>query len=223
MSRRAEIDLHPKKKKIIGALIKRVSYRDIAGQYSVTVSSLHRYVRDKLRPQVAKAQAAEQVRDGETAVNQINKVMARVNKMYDACDEYLQDPEDPDKYFLGPRGDEIDISILEYDEDDKPIRKKRSLQTLIDEINDSNGKTVTEWHYKHADPRRLLLETAKVLNTQLELLARISGELKNITVSIIGTPVWIQIQQIILDATKEHPEIRRKLAGHFSSVSRSVL
>ena len=182
-------------------------------------NSLHRFLKARLGPQIARVRAEEQVRDGETAVKQINKVMVRVQKMYDACHEYLQDPEDPDKYYLGPRGDEIDIAILEYDKDDKPIRKKRSLQTIIDEINGSDGRTVTEWHYKHADPRRLLLETAKVLNTQLELLARISGELKNINVSIIGTPVWIQIQQIILDATKEHPEIRRKLAGHFSSVS----
>ena len=215
-----KVEIHPKKKQIISAIVRgKGSLRDIALQYGVTHGSLHRFLKARLGPQIAKHRAAEQVRDGETAVNQINKVMVRVQKMYDACDEYLQDPEDPEKYFLGPRGDEIDITVLEYDKDGKPIRTKRNIQTLIDKIEGSNGKTVTEWHYKHADPRRLLLETAKVLNTQLELLARISGELKNINVSIIGTDLWIQIQQIILDGTKEHPEIRRQLAGYFSSVS----
>ena len=218
MSLKYKVEIHPQKKKIISALVRgKGSLREIALQYGVTHGSLHRFLKDRLAPQIAKRRAAEQVRDGETAVNQINKVMVRVQKMYDACDEYLQDPEDPDKYYLGPRGDEIMVDYYMYDQEGKNItRFKDTLQNIINQLR---GTNVTETRYKYADPRRLLLETAKVLNTQLELLARISGELKNINVSIIGTAVWIQIQQIILDATKEHPEIRRRLAGYFSSVS----
>ena len=64
-------------------------------------------------------------------------------------------------------------------------------------------------------------ETARTLNTQLELLAKIQGQIKDVTINIINTPVWIQLQQIILEATKDKPEVRKKIADALNTIAES--
>ena len=220
MGRRAAIDNHPQKKQIIRALVRGDrSFREIADQFGTNKTSLQRYLKEKLIPTAAKIQGERDLRDGGFLLDEINRVMKRVNLMYDACDEYLRDPNDPNKYFLGPRGDEIEVSLLEYDEDGKSFRTKRDLQAVFDKIDDTKGKAITDWHYKHADPRKLLLETARTLNEQLEHLAKITDRIKDVTVNIIGSPVLIEIQRIILQATKSYPKVRESLAEYFSSIS----
>ena len=95
------------------------------------------------------------------------------------------------------------------DSENRGVMKRDKLDVIL--ANKGKGRAVSV-HYRHADPRKLILDTAKVLTIQLELLARISGEIKDVTINIINTPVWIQLQQIILDATKDRPEVRKQIA-----------
>jgi hypothetical protein len=101
-------------------------------------------------------------------------------------------------------------------------REKKSLQELIDrmEKRDKN-MTFLSVKYRIADPRKQILETAKVLNQQLELLARIQGEIKDVSINIVNSPVWINIQQVLLEVTDGMPEVRKKIADKLSSIAKS--
>jgi len=177
-------------------------------RYGITKASLSRFMTSRLLPRAAKEKAERELRDGKGVLDEINRIMVRVNKMFDACDEYLSDPNREGKYWLGPRAEEVEIVYLD-DSENGGVMKRDKLDVIL--ANKGKGRAVSV-HYRHADPRKLILDTAKVLTIQLELLARISGEIKDVTINIINTPVWIRLQQIILDATKDKPEVRKKIA-----------
>ena len=216
MPRKPEVDKHPKKKQIIRALIRGVSYRDIMGQFGVTKSALGRYLKERLPEKAAKALAARDVEDGNFILDEIQRIMARVNKMFDACDEYLSDPEEPGKYDIGPRADEVTVNYYICDTEGKNVsRFKDTLQNIINQLR---GVNVTATEYKYADPRKLLLETARTLHPQLELLVQIHGQIKDVTVNIINSPEFISIQNILLEELAPHPEARLKIAERLSSI-----
>lgn len=59
--------------------------------------------------------------------------------------------------------------------------------------------------------------TAQLIELQGELL----GKLDRAPVQmIINSPVWIQLQQVILEATKDAPDIRKRIAEHFSALAK---
>ena len=219
MPRPRKIDGHPKQTQINNAIIRGTSYREIGEKYGLSKSTISNYVKGFLSQDVTKAQYERELRNGESVLAEINDIMKNLRKMVNACDEYLQDPDDPDKYYVGPRGEDIDVSYLDYTviDEQHPVRMKKSLQELIEEVQ--TGKEIINTQYKFRDPRQLLLDTANAINKQLELLARIQGQIKDITINITHTTVWIEIQQIILDATKGFPEVREKIADRLRQLN----
>lgn len=97
---------------------------------------------------------------GDSLVKQVEADIVLVHKLVRACDEWLTDPDDPSKYFLGPRGQEIDITYQETDPEtgrlDK-MMKKASLQEMIHAI-EAGGFVIRNITTKQADPRELLLK-----------------------------------------------------------------
>lgn len=61
------------------------------------------------------------------------------------------------------------------------------------------------------DTARLLLQAVSEMHSHLELLARIEGKIKERTVILFNSPVVIEMQTLILNATRGHPDIRRKI------------
>lgn len=105
-------------------------------------------------------------------INQVNDQIALVQKMILACDDYLSDPEDPDKYYLGPRGDEVDIVYNEIDEETGrllPSQRKATLQELLQSV-ESGSYVVRGITHKHADPRDLLLKAIAKLETTAKFI-----------------------------------------------------
>ena len=206
------LDTHPKRKQIINAIIRgEKSQREIAKQYGVNRSTLTNYVRDNLAERAAKAAIERDLNNGEEILKEIDRVMERAQKMLDACDEYLTDPNDPKKYYLGPRADEVEI-VYEYtvQSGDKEIVKKErdTLKNMLDRLK---GKDVVGVKYKYSDPRDLLLKAAHALYKPLELMARIQ-------VNIYNNPQFIQLQQIILKATEGHPEVREAIVKELNKI-----
>jgi len=214
------LDTHPKRTQIIRDLIKgEIPQKQIAKKYGVARATLTNYMRDHIAERAAEAAVERNLNNGEEILKAINQVMDRAQKMYDACDEYLTDPKDPKKYFLGPRADEVEI-VYEYivESGDKEFVKKErdSLKNMLDRLK---GKDVVGVKYKYADPRELLLKTATVLNRQLELVARIQGEIKEqVQVNIYNNPQFIQVQQIVLKATEKHPEVREAIVKELNKI-----
>jgi hypothetical protein len=97
---------------------------------------------------------------GDTLLKQVRDQIELVQKLVIACDEWLTDPDDPEKYFLGPRGQEIDITYSEIDPDTGrilPSQRKATLQEMIQAV-ESKGYVIRGITNKHSDPRELLLK-----------------------------------------------------------------
>lgn len=206
------IDTHPDREKIIKAICKgEQSFRDIARQNGLTVSSVSRYVQGKLLQNAAKEAAKRDEKQGRSLLERLDQVMERMQKLYDACDAYLTDPEKPETYNLDPRAWELDIVYRTVEDGtDKMITRKESLQTLLDKL-DGQGYQPWEVRFKTADPRKLIVDVARTLTPQLELIAKIEGLVKDQVTNVTINQYWVEMKAIILKATEKHPEVRAKI------------
>jgi len=167
-------------------LIDGVPYRQIAKQFGITTSSLVRHKKHMAKDLVP-ATKVEEVAKADRLMSEVERLARHVNKMLAACDEYLTDPENPAKYDIGPRADDIEVVYLENIEG-KRVRKKRLLSELLEKVE---GQGVPlHVRYKIADPRDLILKTIDRLHNLAELLAKVTGELReaqtNIQITQIG-------------------------------------
>ena len=163
--------------------------RNIAGRFpGISVSSLHRH-KNHLALELAASmkkqeeltqtyiegiaiQEGEEVLEAITVVSELKRCFTRINKLFDACDQWLKDPDNPDQYTLEPRANEVKVIITEADEDGKPRKKKKALSHLLARLEES-GLQVEGWEVRHADPRELILKTAGRLSEQIEILAKL--------------------------------------------------
>jgi hypothetical protein len=233
VGRKLAIEKHPDREKIDQELLNKVPMMKIAAKYGISRKAVSHYrksfagqfraVATERTSLVTKSVEElegfrEELRGAESIWSTLRQITQRAWMVLDACHVYLQDPDDPGKYDLGPRGRDITVVMDETDNEGRVIKKKAKLSDLIDEIRGA-GRNVTEVNYRIADPRRLILETANTLNKQLELIARIQGELKDQTINITQTVEWREIQNTLLQVTKDVPEVREKIANALSAGS----
>ncbi len=110
---------------------------------------------------------------GDVLLKQVNSQIELVSKMIQACDEWLTDPDDPSKYFIGARGDEIDVSFQKVDVDSGrllPGKEKATLQELIQAIKAPGVYHLLNITNKHADPRDLLLKAITKLEHTVKMI-----------------------------------------------------
>jgi hypothetical protein len=109
---------------------------------------------------------------------EINRVFARLNKLIDACDAWLTDPDDPSIYTLDARATEL-LVIYEDGNDlndrGEPRRKRDNLSKLLTLLNKEAKVDALTITTKSADPRDLIVKTAGQIKEQLELFARLQG------------------------------------------------
>ena len=75
MARRYEVDQHPHKGRIIKALVRGKTLREITGQYGITKSALSRYLNKKLLPQAAQVAYEEGMKDGSLVWREIQEAI----------------------------------------------------------------------------------------------------------------------------------------------------
>ena len=119
---------------------------------------------------------------GNSLIKQVEADITLVHKLVRACDAWLTDPDDPNKYFLGPRGEEIDITYQETDPETgrlEKMMKKASLQEMIHAI-ESKGFVIRNITTKQADPRELLLKSISKLEGIVKMILETTqNELEN--------------------------------------------
>jgi hypothetical protein len=219
MANAYSVDKHPKKNAIIRDLVNQVPYTQIAGNYGMTVNAVQRYATQKLRMNAAKALAKGQY-DGAQLLARIEDTIVYVQKMYDACNDWLQDPEDHSKYNLDPRAYEHDVIynwvLTNQEGNETRIRKKASLQELLERAM-RDDEEIIKVESKISDPRKLILETAQTLNKQLETLAKIAGvvqEVTNVDVNVsVNTVLASTIVQVIQREVDDPEVVKRIVEG----------
>jgi hypothetical protein len=201
---------HPSRKEIEGEIASGVTFRRIAERYGTSPQSLLRHRDAHMLPATAVAHAAVEEARERTVRGELERLFVRVHKLFDACDRWLADPANSGEYDLCPRADEIDVIYsVPLGDDDSPLRvqEKKRLSELVRKIQAHPDKMqVLSVNYKHADPRKLVLETAAQLGRQIELLARLTGELdERPEINILVHPQWIDMRGALLVALQDHP------------------
>jgi hypothetical protein len=188
MPRVCTICTHPERAAIDQALVGGESAPRIAAKYRVSEDAVTRH----------RAHMAE-----------LKRSMARVNLLFDACDRWLRDPENPEQYDVGPRAHDVVVTYTERD-GDRLVRKKARLSYLLDQ----SGVDVDSAETKYADPRMLLLRTSAQLQSNLELIAKLIGQLDDRpVVNVLITPEWQKLRAVIIEALMDEPSARIKVAA----------
>ncbi|MCC6596979.1 MAG: hypothetical protein IT477_10765 [Rhodanobacteraceae bacterium] len=197
MPRPCSVCSHPKRGEIDQALARGEPNRSIALGFALSIDSVKRHRSNHLAGTIAKANRAaerkvaavveekierEQIRSLDT-MTELQNIFDSMNRMLDACDAWLTDPDNPTQYELGPRAHEVNIvyeSKIGEKNDGTPIlsRRKEPLSVLIAKVEKHwQVDSVLLVEHKSADPRKLIIDTANQLRSNIELLARIQGQI----------------------------------------------
>src|SRR5690242_19426041 len=102
---------HPKRESIDRDLIEGGSAVRVAAKFrAITEDAVTRHARKHLPQRLAKAAAAKETVTADRALAQLEKCLNRVNLLMDACDEWLRDPENPERYYIGPRAEDVMVT-----------------------------------------------------------------------------------------------------------------
>lgn len=243
MPSRCTICSHPQRADIDQALVGGVRVRTIVDRFSVSLGALSRHRNRCLVEQIARVEqvtrssavgagqpphvaAIVERRDAEAldVMTELRRLFARLNKLMDACDRWLTDPDDPERYDLSPRAREVAVV---YEETvagphgrGRIVQRKATLQDLLARVTEQTGHGVVLVETKQADPRDLLRKTAGTLRPQIELLAKLIGELdERPPVSIVVMPEWLLLRAEMTRALRAHPEAKAALVEHLSALS----
>ncbi len=220
MTRRCTVCSHPERHAIDKALVAvRGPYRDIARQYGLSKDALLRHKADHLLAEIVAAWQAERQTNGLELASELRGWMDTITKLLRACDEWLTDPDDTTRYDLGPRAHEIMVTyeVTERGPGGRPVvaRRKARLSDLLPRVQAvHDGLTVTLVEHKAADPRKLLLDTTKTLESHLRLIAEIAGKVQTQgATTFLVSPEWTELRGRMLVALAEYPEARLALAA----------
>jgi hypothetical protein len=108
---------------------------------------------------------------------EVQEVYERIRKLLDACDEWLTDPKQPEKYTLDPRAREIQVvysDLTDLDSKGNPRRKRDTLSNLLALLAGAKVEP-RSIHVRQADPRELILKAAAEMKGLMELYGRLKG------------------------------------------------
>ena len=178
------IDKHPKKKAIVKDILRGVPDHTIALKYDISDMNVRRYRNGKLMKLCAEV-LAEDKNDAEQLLTRVEPIIRKVEMMFEAFDEWLKDPENGSKYFIGPRSEEVLVVSTHIEEDsrgnEKTIKEKHPLSYWITKI-EGKGEEIMSLQWLSQDPRALFLKTAETLTKQLDFLAKLQGLVKETVV-----------------------------------------
>jgi hypothetical protein len=212
-STRCKVCNHPERHHI-DRLIAGQKYADrlIAVKFHLSMSSVRRHRIDHLPKYLAHSAKARELVDKEKILGEIEDMVHDVRMLFDACHEYLLDPEDPSRYFLGPRAHEIEVVYLERVVTNPEKGKERVFKrrAQLDELLARTGVEVDHSKYSIADPRKLILEAAERLEHIIETIADISGFIPKPGYggpqTQINLQVFYQLMPNVVTALRRHPE-----------------
>lgn len=180
MANTCSICKHKKRAEIEAALARGQSSRPIASQFGVGYKSVQRH-QDCIAEQLQQARKAAEDTYNLNLDAELRRCLARANKLLEACDSYLTDPEDHNRYSLEPRATDVTIIYTVPGDNGKSIRKKEGLSTLIARMEkspDLEGFIFERAEIRRADPRELVLKTIDRLLSQIDVVAKLTGAFK---------------------------------------------
>lgn len=232
----SKIEQEGHREEILKMVIDNVPYKDIAAKFGYSKDTVARYVKDKLKREAAIERSKNRKKLTADFSRTMEYLQSLNEKVIEACREWLQKPHST-KFTLEPRAEEISVIYKrryfdEATETYKEVREEAPLSELIQMIEeekfgsdktDEDGeeksspspiekrKPVT-LRWKIADPRKLILDALSEARQQIELIAKVTGELNSLAdkTDIYGTVIPLIVKAII-DETRGNSELRQKL------------
>lgn len=168
---------HPGMPEINRMITDGIPYREISKQFGQDPASISRHKTKCIPHQMVQVQVSRDLEGGLAVEREVTRLFGRINKLMDACETWLIDPDDKDKYTLEPRGREIDVIYDDHkdlNERGKPTRKRSSLQELIERA-EAGDITIEKVETKFADPRELIIKSAAEIRAHLDFYAKLHG------------------------------------------------
>lgn len=211
------IEKDGKQEEVLKMVLEAVPYREIAKRLGYDKDTVGKFVKNRLYKHVAVGNAKNRKKLSDDFMASLEYQQDKIEKLIEACHEWLKKPGRSGKYTLDPRADEINViyRTTELDEatgKEKEVRKECSLQELID-----GRENIVSLKYKHADPRALIVSALDQARRQNELIAKVTGELKEIAQT---TDVYQVVAMVVkvLTADNEIPvDLRKKLIDDIES------
>lgn len=178
MPRVCKICTHEQSAEIDKAIAGATSYRNIAKQFGVSEAGVSRHVAACIPIALNSLREERQQKRALAIEDEIDRVFRRLNKLLDACDRWLTDPDDPELYTLDVRDNELDVVYLDYGDltgEGNPKRKRAQLSALLAMVREEANAEVVKTYSKHADPRDLIIKAAAEIKGHLELIGRLRG------------------------------------------------
>lgn len=128
---------HPQRKEIDARLARIAetaeSIRSIAAAFGITPDSLTRHHKAHLPKALAvvaarHAELKEETKEMDILAS-LGRAAEKAERMLEACDSWLRDPEDPRRYTLVPRSTEVEVVWNEGD-----VRRKEKLGRILERV-----------------------------------------------------------------------------------------
>lgn len=223
MPRVCSVCASPDREAIDKALVGGTACREVAALYRVSPDAVERHKAAHLPKMLTETRQARDEAHALDVMEELTRCFQRVNLLFDACDRWLRDADDPTRYDIGPRADDILVTYLDHsarDANGRPLRKKASLAHLL-ALAEGSGAMVERWDTKYADPRELVLKTAQQLTGQTQLLAKLLGQLdERPQINVLLAPEWLQVRSTLLMVLAPYPEARLAVAGALATLGR---
>ena len=178
MGGKSKIFSHPHKPDIDRAIGAREPDRRIATRFQLSEACVRRYRQKHFPTELAAAREIKRVANADAILQRLELELDSLGKIREAAEDYLRDPDNPQRFVLGPRGWDIDVVYLDKSDKDTPIERKANLQELIDILEDRHDGRFLHMNVKYKDPAMLLIDAIRSVKPPLELIARVLGVLK---------------------------------------------
>jgi hypothetical protein len=222
MARPAVIEHHPKRDRIVRAIVRGDTFRDIAQRFRITKDAVQRYVQAHLAGEMRQARRERDLHDGEVVFAELDDAMDRVRKTLDAINDELEDPQQPGELHVGPRAREVEVTyVVGKTRDGREVTETATLQELLDE---ASGRASAPYriHDNVTDPRLRLLQALNAGNKHAELLSRIHGKIRTLGVDLFESNEFLEVGRMLLEVTREYPEAHVELREFFEEHGVSV-
>jgi len=156
------------------------SMASIAKMFGVHWSTLGNHQKKHIPTFLAAVEQSSREVRGLNVKETVFKGSDMLHGLLDACHDWLRDPDDPTRYNLDPRDNEINVVYLDHadlDAKGNPTRKTATLRALLEQVS-VNG-IEPKWTKEAAvDLRTYTLQTVGKLTEMLEFYAKLCGMLQ---------------------------------------------
>lgn len=194
---------------------------EIAVKYDVSKAAISKRMKGLDTATTAVVTAPEEsrryVNRSIDAMGELTDSLYHVKLLMAACDEWLRDADDPEKYDIGPRSDEINVSYYEIDLEGKRKKVKKPLHELLRIVE--QVFEVSSVESKHADPRELILKTAQEVRSTISTAADLAQTILNIqAMNSFRHALLTEIEKVDPDVARRIAEaVRRSHVLHYTA------